>query len=75
LEDVSLRQTVRVVQEARADRNLQIVKRLQDLGFDISYDEVSEASGGGQIGRPHFAQVLVNKGFVQNIDEAFIPKY
>ncbi len=72
LEDVSFRQTVRVVQEARANRNLQIVKRLQDLGFDISYDEISEASGGGQVGRPHFAQVLVQKGVVQNIDEAFI---
>jgi predicted metal-dependent phosphoesterase TrpH len=72
LEDVSFRQTVRVVQEARANRNLQIVKRLQDLGFDISYDEISEASGGGQVGRPHFAQVLVQKGVVQSIDEAFI---
>ncbi len=72
LEDVSLRQTVRVVQEARANRNLEIVRRLQDLGFDISYDEISEASGGGQVGRPHFAQVLVQKGVVQNIDEAFI---
>ena len=72
LGDASLRRVVGVVQEGRVNRNQQIIKRLQDLGFDISYDEVSEASGGGQIGRPHFAQVLVNKGFVQNIDEAFI---
>ncbi|UCG81367.1 MAG: PHP domain-containing protein [Desulfobacterales bacterium] len=71
LDDPPLRQTVKVVQEARATRNLQIVKKLQDLGVDISYDEISEASGGGQIGRPHIAQVLVHKGVVQNINEAF----
>jgi predicted metal-dependent phosphoesterase TrpH len=72
LDDASLRQTIKVVQEARANRNRQIVKRLQDLGVDISYNEISEASGGGQIGRPHVAQVLLNKRIVQSIDEAFI---
>ncbi|MBW1740135.1 MAG: PHP domain-containing protein [Deltaproteobacteria bacterium] len=71
LDDVSLRQTLKVIQEGRASRNIQIIKRLQGLGIDISHDEVSEASGGGQIGRPHIAQVLVNKRIVQNIDEAF----
>lgn len=72
LDDLPLRQTVKVVQKARAKRNLQIVKKLKDLGVDITYDEISEASGGGQIGRPHIAQVLVDKGVVQNINEAFL---
>lgn len=71
LDDVSLRQTLKVVQEARANRNIEIVKRLQGLGVDINHDEVLEVSGGGQIGRPHIAQVLVQKGAVQSIDEAF----
>jgi predicted metal-dependent phosphoesterase TrpH len=71
LDDVPLRQTLKVVQEARAHRNLEIVKRLQGLGVDINHDEVLEVSGGGQIGRPHIAQVLVQKGAVQNIDQAF----
>ena len=37
----------------------------------IDYDEVLEVGGEGQIGRPHIAQVLVNKGIVHGIDEAF----
>jgi predicted metal-dependent phosphoesterase TrpH len=72
LDDVHLRQALDVVQKSRAERNLQIIQRLQDLGIDIDYDEVSAASGGGQVGRPHFAGVLVQKGVVQNIDDAFI---
>ena len=71
LDDVSLRQTLKVVQEARANRNIEIIRRLQDLGVDINFDEVLKVSGGGQIGRPHIAQVLVHKGAVHSIDGAF----
>ncbi len=71
VDDLSLRQTLKIVQEARAKRNLRIVENLQEIGVDIQYHEVVEASGGGQIGRPHIAQVLVHKGTVQSIDEAF----
>jgi len=72
LDDVRLGQVLEVVQKSRAERNLQIIQRLQDLGIDIDYDEVSEASGGGQVGRPHIAGVLVQRGVVQSIDEAFV---
>jgi predicted metal-dependent phosphoesterase TrpH len=71
LDDVSLRQTLEVVQKSRTDRNLHIIRRLHNLEVDIHYDDVVQASGGGQIGRPHIARVLVQKGVVQNIDEAF----
>ncbi len=71
LDDVSLRGVLKVLQKARASRNLQIIERLQGLGVDISYDEILKASGGGQVGRPHIAHVLVQKGIVQNIDNAF----
>ena len=59
LDDVNLTQILEIVQKSRAERNLQIIQRLQDLGIDISYDEVSEVSGGGQVGRPRIAEVLV----------------
>jgi len=28
-------------------------------------------SGGGQVGRPHFARVLIKKGYAKNIEDAF----
>ncbi len=59
------------IQGDRFERNLRIVKKLQALGIDVGYDEVIEASGGGQVGRPHFAQVLTSKGVVQSAEEAF----
>ena len=70
-DDPFLRQTLGTIQGSRAERNSKILKKLQALGFDIEYDEVLEVGGEGQMGRPHIAQVLVNKRIVHNIDEAF----
>jgi predicted metal-dependent phosphoesterase TrpH len=57
-------------QAARRDRNVRLVARLQELGFDIKLEE-AEARGRGMTGRPHFAQIMVEKGYVANLREAF----
>ncbi len=58
-------------QSARKNRNPHIIQRLNDLGIPISLEEVMAASGKVQIGRPHIASLLLEKGFVRSIDEAF----
>ena len=57
-------------QEARRDRNIRLIARLQELGFDITLEE-AEARGRGMTGRPHFAQIMVEKGYVANLRQAF----
>jgi predicted metal-dependent phosphoesterase TrpH len=59
------------LQKARKERNPKMVEKLNQLGIKITYDEVVKASGGGQIGRPHFAQVLIEKKYVRSFQEAF----
>jgi predicted metal-dependent phosphoesterase TrpH len=66
-----LNERLAYLQKARAERNPKIVENLNRLGVKISYDEVIRASGGGQVGRPHFAQVLLEKGYVRSFQEAF----
>ncbi len=65
-----LGKALRTLQQARADRNPKIIKRLQGLGMEITAAEVLNLSG-GQVGRPHIAKALVNRGYVSSIDEAF----
>jgi predicted metal-dependent phosphoesterase TrpH len=57
-------------QAARRDRNIRLVKRLQELGFDITLEE-AEARGRGMTGRPHFAAIMVEKGYVSDFRQAF----
>ncbi len=54
----------------RGDRNVRIIERLNQLGVAITLAEV-EALAGGTIGRPHFAEVLVRKGYVSSRQRAF----
>ena len=68
-----LSQALVELQTHRANRNRLIVERLNELGFDVSFEEVEAEAGGpgSQIGRPHFAAVLVRKGFVPDYQTAF----
>ena len=68
--DPFLQQELEHLQEARRERNPKIIVRLQELGIPITYDQVLALSG-GQIGRPHIAQAMLQIGAVQSLDEAF----
>jgi 3',5'-nucleoside bisphosphate phosphatase len=58
------------MQASRRDRNIRLVARLRELGFDITLEE-AEARGRGLTGRPHFAQLMVEKGYVSSLQQAF----
>lgn len=58
------------MQESRRERNVRLAARLRELGFDVTLQE-AESRGRGMTGRPHFAQLLVEKGYVRNLREAF----
>lgn len=55
----------------RARRNPIIVERLQELGVAVKMDDVQALAAGGQVGRPHIARLLLNRGVVGSIEEAF----
>ena len=59
------------MQAMRQTRMINMVEKLNDLGIDIALDEVLALSN-GTIGRSHLARVLVNKGVVRDVREAFI---
>jgi predicted metal-dependent phosphoesterase TrpH len=60
-----------IVQGARSERNLKMIEKLRGLGIEIDLSELKDAPEHGQIGRPHFAYTLVQKGCAQNIQDAF----
>jgi len=64
------REWVLELQASRRERNQRLAVRLRELGFDVSVEE-AEARGRGMTGRPHFAQIMVEKGYVSNLRQAF----
>ena len=65
-----LSEALAYLNEKRLSRNQDIVEKLRGLGLDISYDDVA-AKAGGTVGRPHIAQVLVDKGYIPTMQDAF----
>ncbi len=59
------------VQALREDRNRKIFAKMAQAGIRGGFDEVAALARGGQVGRPHFARFLVERGKVKTIQEAF----
>ncbi len=60
------------LRKARHERLPKIVRKLNDLGMDITIDELYEdLEGVASPGRPHVAQALIKKGYVKTTLEAF----
>jgi 3',5'-nucleoside bisphosphate phosphatase len=70
-ENDALQELTQRMRDDRLTRMDRMIDKLNAAGLDITRDEVLEESKGGAIGRPHIARVLMNKGYVANIPEAF----
>lgn len=58
-------------ESAREQRAINIGEKLAKLGFSGSLDAAKTLAGSGVVGRPHFAQHLVNVGAVKDVASAF----
>ncbi|HVW09013.1 MAG TPA: PHP domain-containing protein [Bryobacteraceae bacterium] len=56
--------------ESRRDRNRRLIEKLNSIGIPITLQEV-EKYGKTLTARPHFARVLVDKGFAKDVQDAF----
>ena len=66
-----LTEITEILQKNRIERNRQIILKMQENGFDVSYEELEASVETKCIGRPHFAEYLVKKKLVKNRQDAF----
>jgi hypothetical protein len=64
------RQWIQGMLDSRHRRNVALIAKLRSLGVDITLEEVQKL-GKHLTARPHFAQVLLKKGYVSSLQEAF----
>lgn len=57
--------------QAREDRNKKMADKISSLGFPITLEEVEHNAGGDIITRAHFANVMVEKGYLSSRAEVF----
>ncbi|MCK8817699.1 PHP domain-containing protein [Natroniella sulfidigena] len=59
------------LQKARYNRIKNMVDKLNGLGFDIEFEEITDIAEDAALGRPHIAQVMLDKGYVKEWSQAF----
>lgn len=66
-----LKESILLNENLRKERAKNISQLLSKLGIKNSYDRVLEIAGHKNIGRPHFAQFLLEENLVSDFQEAF----
>jgi predicted metal-dependent phosphoesterase TrpH len=69
--NAALRRFLRDTREARQARLRAMLSRLQAMGMGVPAADVLSRARNGNVGRPHLARALVERGFVGSTDEAF----
>ncbi len=57
--------------DSRNRRNPMILERLREMGYPLDMEEITALAGGEVINRPHIAEAMVKRGYVQTRQEAF----
>ena len=75
VDDEAFQEELTRLRDDRFRRGELIVEKLQELGYDISFERVREIAGGGNIVRPHIAQAMVEAGIVPTEKDAFTDEF
>lgn len=59
------------IRDGRDARNKEILFKLVELGMHITWKQVLQYAGDDVVGRPHFAKLMVDQGYVADASEAF----
>jgi predicted metal-dependent phosphoesterase TrpH len=63
------------VRDDRLYRAKAMVTRLQELGVNVSWEQVTRIAGDGVVGRPHIARAMAEAGAIAQPSDAFTPEW
>lgn len=66
-----LQARVQDLRRRREERNAHMLRRLNDLGLGVTYEEVRRHATSDLLSRAHFAKALVGRGLVHTREDAF----
>lgn len=59
------------LRQHRFDRAVKMVELLSQKGIDVPLQQLMEKAGNSAVGRAHVARVMLDQGYIDNIEEAF----
>lgn len=71
IEDSNFKKELIRIKKIREERNDKIIEKLNKLKLNVSLEELKEIAKGDIISKAHFAELMMNKGYVYSKREAF----
>ena len=75
MHDERLKTTLTAIVNDRELRAERMIEKLNEIGCEIRSERVRKIAGSEFIGRPHIAKALVEKGYIDDLAEAFTEAY
>ncbi|OGN90274.1 MAG: phosphatase [Chloroflexi bacterium RBG_13_46_9] len=69
--DAEFRVSLETMRDSRVGRARKMVEKLDKLGIHLEWKRVQEIAGSGALGRPHIAQAMLEKGYINSLPDAF----
>ena len=70
-EEPDFREKLQKFVDSRTERNQKMCQKLTDAGLPLTYEELQAEFPDSVITRAHYAQILLKKGYIKSLKEAF----
>jgi predicted metal-dependent phosphoesterase TrpH len=60
-----------LLKKRRHDRNVKLLAKLNEMGYEMNLEELESQSKGKYVGKPNIARLMTEKGYVSSPREAF----
>jgi predicted metal-dependent phosphoesterase TrpH len=74
-DDEQLTRQTSLIRDDRVHRARQMVAKLNELGANVTWEQVTRISGDAVVGRPHVARAMAEAGVVETPADAFTPEW
>lgn len=75
LENDALLGLTEAILDSRVDRTHKIIEKLTEMGYPLKFEDVKKYATGVSLGRPHVARAMIEKGYIEEIGEAFTEEF
>ena len=73
LDNEALNNKLAELKAKRRERNERLVKKLCEMGYELSMEELEKSTPKGYVGKPVIARLMVKKGYIPDVAAAFEP--
>ncbi|MGP3777821.1 PHP domain-containing protein [Halanaerobium saccharolyticum] len=61
--------------DSRVERTHKMIEKLSEMGYPLEFADVKKYATGVSLGRPHVARAMVDKGYIEEIGDAFTEEF